>query len=284
MWLYGELSVTMDLEINLHSNIISAVATSSCLRLLSRGHDRTIDYETVASQLGWTDRTIAKCFKIYERHGSPFVSAQGQHCETPSLLDDENVWNSCKAWLQMKKKHKKGHPHDPDKHWWSVDFMMAVNDEILPKIWPEKFVLEVPEDDRPKISQRTAIRWLHRLGKVWQPGTKHGAYKDKHDDPTVVKYRDEEFIPELRQLLLECEVWLGDTDIDEIPMPNDGVVPTRLRQVHSSAQAKCDEAGAFLLAIHDESTYHANDDVEECWDDKGELEMRAKSRGKGIMV
>ena len=38
------------------------------------------------------------------------------------------------------------------------------------------------------------------------------------------------------------------------------------------------------MAIHDESTYHANDDVNECWVDKDELEMRAKSKGKGIMV
>lgn len=58
---------------------------------------------------------------------------------------------------------------------------------------------ELPEHKDKKLAERTAIEWFHRCGYSWKD-LREGMYKDGHERPDVVAYRNEVFLPQLAQL------------------------------------------------------------------------------------
>ena len=68
------------------------------------------------------------------------------------------------------------------------DFQHALNKRILPSL---SIVLEV------RLSERTAQRWLYKLG-WWQTRLKKGVYMDGHERDNVRKYQEEKFLPKMK--------------------------------------------------------------------------------------
>ena len=56
-----------------------------------------------------------------------------------------------------------------------------------------------PKASTLKIRVRTARRWLAKLGFEWKEFRK-GVYKDGHERPDVVAYRNSEFLPQFESI------------------------------------------------------------------------------------
>ena len=218
-------------------------------------------------------------------HGVLPHSARGLHAKVLSWLDDKSIRMCCVSWLERKKAFKRENSKDPARHWLAADFKDHVN-EVL-----ENAAL-TSEEKPPTISVRTAMRWLVKLGYHFQGANTFGAYTDKHDDKAVTDYRDNVYIPTMRKVLKECEVWItvkamdGSTVCvlaDEYQLENGECIPQDRRHVHTDFR---DIVGfkPFVLGVHDESTAHAHDDFKASWEEEGVVRLRTKSLGKGIMI
>jgi hypothetical protein len=114
------------------------------------------------------------------------------------------------------------------------------------------------------ISTRTARRWLIKLG--WRyTQVKKGVYMDGHEQADVVKYRQEEFLP----LMAKFEARMAHYEGPE------------LMRVAPTLQPGERE---IIPNFHDESTFHANEEVRSVWLQKGEQPLRKKGRGRLIHV
>jgi hypothetical protein len=132
---------------------------------------------------------------------------------------------------------------------------VAVNTEILPDlgITPK----------RP-IGTRTARRWLIKLG--WRyTQVKKGVYMDGHERADVVKYRQEVFLP----LMAQFETRMAHYEGQELNRVAPNLQPGE-REI--------------IPNFHDESTFHANEEVRSLWLRKGEQPLRKKGRGRLIHV
>jgi len=77
------------------------------------------------------------------------------------------------------------------------DFQRALNERILPSLG---IVLEVG------LSERTARRWLYKLG--WRrTRLKKGVYMDGHERDDVRKYREEKFLPKMKSFERRMVRW-----------------------------------------------------------------------------
>ena len=59
------------------------------------------------------------------------------------------------------------------------------------------------------ISETTAKRWMKKMEFRWGK-TPKGQYKDGHEDPVVVNYRDKVFLPEMLELEPFRRHWIGE--------------------------------------------------------------------------
>lgn len=122
---------------------------------------------------------------------------------------------------------------------------------------------------KPSISERTAHRWLGRLG--WRYGKqKNGMYIDGHERDDVVQYRNG-FVQRFKEY--ERRFHLYDDNGHELPRPNGFPVPGAI--------------GCFrlILVTHDESTFFQNDQRKICWDREGSSKTpRPKGDGQSLMV
>lgn len=116
------------------------------------------------------------------------------------------------------------------------------------------------------ISLRTAQRWMNRMG--WRYGQpKKGMYKDGHEEPEVVSYR-EKF----------CKRW---TEYSK-----------RMATFDNDGNRIADPAGIDLAngiyplihITHDESTFHANDQRRMRWNNPDAIAPQPKGEGQSIMV
>ncbi|RPB06751.1 hypothetical protein P167DRAFT_475370, partial [Morchella conica CCBAS932] len=97
------------------------------------------------------------------------------------------------------------------------------------------------------ISSRTAKDWLHRLGYHWGE-VKKGVYKDGHEKPDVVNYRQEVFLETYEEL---ASVMLYSL-----------IIPV----------------------THDECTCNSNDGPRYQWVRGDYIPLRSKSRGQGMHI
>ena len=117
---------------------------------------------------------------------------------------------------------------------------------------------------RARIRARTARKWLKKMGFTYGEVRKC-VYVDGHERADVVKYRKETFLP----------LW-------------DSYVP-RMVQFEEDGRWRIPETlppgeKPLVFITHDESTFNANDGKRKTWKEEGKQPLRAKSRGKGIMV
>jgi hypothetical protein len=78
--------------------------------------------------------------------------------------------------------------------------------QLAGTVTPQKFATAISETILPSLDialkkplgQRTARRWLHKLGYRHVQFRK-GVYMDGHERPDVVKYRNEQFLPQMLQ-------------------------------------------------------------------------------------
>ena len=127
---------------------------------------------------------------------------------------------------------------------------------------PQKIRLEeaLNNPEKSSISERTARKWLAKLGWIYSRDKK--GYIDGHEREDVVDYRNNIFIPKMKALAPYLEEYGDD---GEIPKE----YPDGIRKV---------------LVTHNESTFNTNDDKQYHWKKKGTEPLKPKSKGKGLMV
>ena len=123
--------------------------------------------------------------------------------------------------------------------------------------------------EKPSISERTAHRWLGRLG--WRYGRQqNGMYIDGHEHEDVVQYRNT-FVQRFKQYERHFHLW--DDDGNELPKPSGFPVPGARGRFR------------LILVTHDESTFFQNDQRKICWDRKGSSKTpKPKGEGQSLMV
>ena len=117
----------------------------------------------------------ARCIRLWSdefvQNGHLMPLRQGKHQKSSSLLDDADIKQSCLDYLRTRRVELID----------AASFSQWVSND-LHKV--ESLGLLRPA----RISERTARRWLHRLGfecKEYRKGT----YTDGHERPDVVEYR-----------------------------------------------------------------------------------------------
>lgn len=118
------------------------------------------------------------------------------------------------------------------------------------------------------LSARTALKWLHRLGYNWKE-VKKGIYKDGHERPNVVEYRQEVFIKTLEELKARMPYPKLDDQGEVIDIEWPELAPG---------------ARLCIPITHDECTCNANDGPHHQWIKGEEYPLRKKSRGQGLHI
>lgn len=171
-----------------------------------------------------------------------------------SVLEDEDI--SQEIQLELGERMKSG----------SITATDLVDVVASPKVQEQ---LKNAGIDKPSISERTAHRWLGKLG--WRYGKQqNGMYVDGHEREDVVQYRDA-FVQRFKQYERRFHLW--DENGDELPRPRGFPVP--------------EAAGRFRLVLvtHDESTFFQNDQRKIFWDRKGSSKApRPKGEGQSLMI
>ena len=116
--------------------------------------------------------------------------------------------------------------------------------------------LETPEmkerlNLKKLISERTARRWMNRMGYRWKKEPK-GQYKDGHEREDVVAYRQQVFLPFIATLIPHMRKWTQDgtlKTIDEEAESSDDPGPG------SVGSNPCHRRW-IVIWVHDESTFY----------------------------
>ena len=181
----------------------------------------------------------------------PHPQYSGTHS---TVLEDEDISQEIQFELAQKKKTG------------SIKATDLVEVVASPRI-QEKF--NHAGINKPSISERTAHRWLSKLG--WRYGKQvNGMYIDGHERADVVQYR-EAFMQRFKQYERRFHLW--DDNGVELPPPHGFPVP--------------EAAGRFrlILVTHDESTFFQNDQRKTCWDHNGSSKTpRPKGDGHSLMI
>ena len=130
--------------------------------------------------------------------------------------------------------------------------------------FPEEASSRVESRFSGKIRNRTARRWLEKLGFSWRKIQK-GVYVDGHERSDVVRYRQEVFLPAFNEIRPYLVTWDEEGQM---------IMPQNLPPGQKP----------LVLVTHDESTFNANDGKRQLWMEDGKQPLRPKARGKGLMV
>jgi hypothetical protein len=114
------------------------------------------------------------------------------------------------------------------------------------------------------ISLATACRWL-RIEGFRYISHKKGLYFDGHDRPDVISYRQDHFLPMMKNYELRFVHYVvGDVGAELVVWPHNYVEPR------------------LVLVAHDEMTAQANDSSGKSWVFGDEHCLRKKGPGRGI--
>ncbi len=174
--------------------------------------------------------------------------------QSRSILEDEDIKGAIQLELMECAKGK------------SISAVDIVNIVATPRI---QDLFSHAGITKPRISERTARRWLTTL--EWQYGLpQKGMYVDGHEREDVVKYR-QAFIERWKQYERHFHLW--DNDRNLLPLPNGFPVPGALGRFH------------LILVTHDESTFFQNDLQKSRWSHKGDKPTPSpKGDGQSVMV
>ena len=190
--------------------------------------------------------------EFYNNNGSFHESKRGKHIR-PFVLDDEECRSKAAQWVRSNASVK-GKPNMT-----ALKFCNWVNTDLLPHT-------DLPPILSQSIKEGTAVKWLHELGFRSQKHKK-GIYIDGHERQDVVEYR--------RIFLRKIKI-LESTHLPP-PQCSDSLC-TSFDVGNMSANK------VLVLIYHDESTFHANEGQGTMWVEDGNLPIRPKSQGRGIMV
>ena len=114
------------------------------------------------------------------------------------------------------------------------------------------------------ISLSTARRWLHKEGFRYISNQK-GLYFDGHDRPDVVEYRQDHFLPAMKQYESRLVRYVVGNVDQELLIPHENFVERRL-----------------VLLAQDEMTAQANDTTSKTWVFEDQHRLRKKGVGRGL--
>ena len=121
----------------------------------------------------------------------------------------------------------------------------------------------------PRISVKTACRFLCDLGFQRVDSSKKGVYIDGHERQDVVEERTR-YLDRVHE-----------RESNHLPSPS----PSDVLQEHQSGHMKDQSATKWLVTIfHDESTFQSNEDQRYMWCQPDQTAIKPKSRGSGRMV
>ena len=210
-----------------------------------------------------------------ETRTPPPCPRRGRHVKRKSLFFDEGVTLAVREYLNtaMWRASPRGVCEAVAKH------MQSENSVV--DIMKINSVLCNSQEGRKGITERTANRWLLRLGWVYQRNKK--GYCDGHERQDIVEYREKVFCPRMKvssrqwlflryfKLILLQEIFKTLREFDDSgEILLDHPLPPNTKRRH--------------LVTHDESTFNANDSTSYSWKKAGTEWLKPKSRGKGIMV
>ena len=162
----------------------------------------------------------------YERHGCLPPECCGSFQVTSTVLSDSNVKRACCSWLAQQVAGT----ITPQK------FAMAISEIILPS-------LDITL--KKLLGQHTAHQWLHKLG-YWHVQFQKGVYMDGHKCLDVVKYWNEQFLPQMLQYEC-CMTHFEGPDLEQwLPKLQDGELE-------------------IIALYHDECCFHALDFKRSGW-------------------
>ncbi len=174
----------------------------------------------------WFAQCLRMLARYYEKHESLPPEKRGGLRAIRTLLSKDDVKRACRSWLAQQVAGT----ITPQ------GFAAAVNGTILPH-------LDI--SPRKPLGQRTACRWLYKLGYRHVQFRK-GVYMDGHERPDVVKYRNDEFLPRMLELERRMTHFQG---------------PQLIRQPPNLSEGEKE----VITLYHDECCFHAYDFKKSGW-------------------
>ena len=193
-------------------------------------------------------RRIRALFRHYRTFGGLPAETRGGKRNGSSYLDNEDVFQACRAWL-IAQEVGTVTPNN---------FHEAINSVILPRL-----MISTSRG----ISRATTYRWLRRLG-FYKSESKKGVYIDGHEREDVVRYRQDVFLPKMKELDSYC------THYDE---KEDGTWEALLPDLPAGVKR-------HVFYFHDESCFHGYDYKKNIWLDKTTKQQKMPGKSKGRLV
>jgi hypothetical protein len=164
--------------------------------------------------------------RYYEKHETLPIEWRGGYRKGSSHLEDPDVSAAVRVWLENQSS----------KEMTPSTFCRALNTTILPELG---IALKHP------LSHRTARRWLLRMG-YQRCVLRKGVYMDGHEREDVVKYRNEVFLPQMKELERRMTQYHGhDLECKE-PLLEEG-------------------EKRLIPLFHDETCFHASEFKQSVW-------------------
>jgi hypothetical protein len=193
-------------------------------------------------------RRIRALFCHYQTFGGLPVETRGGKRNGRSYLDNEDVFQGCRAWLTSQELGTV----NPD------NFRLAINTEILPRL-----LISTGK----RISRTTTYDWLRRLG-FYKSESKKGVYVDGHEREDVVSYRQEVFLPKMKDILQYTTHYEEKEDGTwEVIEP---LLPLGVKR--------------HVVYFHDESCFHGYDYKKTIWLDSITEQQKMPGKSKGKLV
>ena len=255
-----------------------ARAISSYLHMLVRNdRQKIVASERAAEAQGfaaqWGGRQVRSWTELWIKDRKLPQSLRGKHIKVFTLLDDPGICAELRSYVRSNK--------------WAVDPVKLANFStmtMLPKS-AEAYGTNLMKKEIPTglkrylelelfprirmkvargISLSTARRWLHREGFRFTEHWK-SLYFDGHERPDVVEYRQNSFIPQIKEYRRRLVEYVVGEVMQEKKKTVGNYVERRL-----------------VLVSHDESTAQANDGKKMSWVHEKEHVLKKKGAGRGI--
>jgi hypothetical protein len=248
-----------------------------CLQMVINNNRKLIDASKCAAEsqgfaAKWAGRMVRQWVASWIRYRELPKSERGRHKKVFSLLDDPKVATELRSYLRTNK--------------WSMDprkLSDFANNKLLPDE-AKKYLHHIVEKELPAglkaylevelfprvqmkvgkgISLRTARRWLHKEGFRYT-AHKKALYYDGHEREDVVEYRQNVFLPKMKEYEPRLVKYVVGDVKKEVEMH---LAPGERK---------------LVLVAHDEMTAQANNGKTMSWVWQGEQPLKKKGVGRGL--
>ena len=227
-------------------------------------YDRSISKRTVMGSARMVSKVVKKDEKTIRTWVNELKANAGQFAPYSrgkygriSIMMDEDCRRKATRWVR-ENASVKGKANMTVRN-----FQEYLNSTLLPG-------LDAPPDFPRTVSEATARRFLHSMGFKRIETGKKGVYVDGHEREDVRKYRAE-YVKRIRSL---------EASHLPVPLPDDA----NPREEQPGYSSQLHAAKKIVLIYHDETTFQTNDDEKWAWGEKGQIFLRKKGRGAGIMI